>query len=927
MKNKRLLLILLKRNVFIMLAGIFSITLSLKAQPLNSENMFQHSIQQVIRNQQILPEPLEDFQVNENVGECNHLDCAIAMDNIGNYVIVWEDYRNVKSYIFGRRFNPNGQPLDSSFQVSRGVWSGAEDPDIAMDGNGNFVITWNLLKPRGNLNHDVLAQRYDYNGNPLGEIFMVHDDGCTGEFPWGCPQGGAAIVIDDKGNFVITWVDLRENRGIYAQRYNSYGNKLGENLKADLDAEGTSWQIHSAIAASESGNFVVTWQDLRFDHQGDIYIQRYDANGQTLDVNSVINDDTQCSEQDFPDIEIDVQGNYVVVWQDGRYGNSDIYGQRFDYNGILQESNFKINDDASNRKQEYPSIGLDSTGNFVVVWQDNRSGNYDIYGQRYNSNGISQSSNFKIKENGGSNAQYCPDIVVNSDGSFVVVWQDSRNGNYDIYGQRYDNKGTPIDANFKIDNDNGSSDQEYPAISMDENGAFIVVWQDKRNGNYDIYGQRYSSSGVHQNVNFKISDYTQSNNQTLPDISTDQNGYFIVVWNDKRNGNWDIFCQFFDNYGNKIGVNYRVDNDVGGNRQERPDVKLINKQIYYTWQDDRIKGQGYDIFARIDNLDSILPDCLLGDVNMDSVITPGDALCAFQIYMNNGIAPPGECDTECALKNSDANCDGSITPGDALIIFQAYLDGLKPPLECPPLTELTKGKIATDFELSLDQVNFATTKEITMSIKLDKPWGLKAFGMDLGYPEELLSFVKVSNTNLTKEWQALDGKEFEPGIVTIGGFDPKAINSKKSGALVTVTFKVKEGIEGRGALWLFNLTDDVTEAGGNSAEFSTNVNEVRRIGDLAVPTTFNLEQNYPNPFNMKTEIVYQLPEARYVNLCIYNSLGQKIRTLVSRTQNVGKYAAHWDGSDEQGHEMTSGVYIYRFETSGFSDVKKMLLMK
>ena len=82
-----------------------------------------------------------------------------------------------------------------------------------------------------------------------------------------------------------------------------------------------------------------------------------------------------------------------------------------------------------------------------------------------------------------------------------------------------------------------------------------------------------------------------------------------------------------------------------------------------------------------------------------------------------------------------------------------------------------------------------------------------------------------------------------------------------------------------------------------------------------------------NPFNMETEIVYQLPETDYVKLSIYNSVGQKIRTLVSQSQAAGRYAARWDCRDEQGHEITSGVYIYRLETSKFNDVKKMMLLK
>jgi len=319
--------------------------------------------------------------------------------------------------------------------------------------------------------------------------------------------------------------------------------------------------------------------------------------------------------------------------------------------------------------------------------------------------------------------------------------------------------------------------------------------------------------------------------------------------------------------------------------------------------------------------------CLLGDVNMDEAITPGDALCAFQIYLNGGTPSPGECDNECALYSADANCDGSITPGDALVIFQAYLNGLTPPLECPPGTELTTAKITNELKLSLPEVDSAPGEEVTVSIKLSNPLGLRAFGLDLGYPIELLSFFKVSSTNLTKGWKVLDGQENSQGVITIGGFNPEAISSTKPEALVTLTFKVKDAVEGYGDIWLFNLTDDVSEAEINSGGFGTIVNGVRMIGGVEIPTTYSLEQNYPNPFNMETEIQYQLPEAGYVYLSIYNSLGQKIRTLVSRNQVAGRYATRWDGRDEQGRDVTSGIYICKLATPRFSGVKKMMLIK
>ncbi|RMD94731.1 MAG: T9SS C-terminal target domain-containing protein [Calditrichaeota bacterium] len=95
----------------------------------------------------------------------------------------------------------------------------------------------------------------------------------------------------------------------------------------------------------------------------------------------------------------------------------------------------------------------------------------------------------------------------------------------------------------------------------------------------------------------------------------------------------------------------------------------------------------------------------------------------------------------------------------------------------------------------------------------------------------------------------------------------------------------------------------------------------------ALPETFNLEQNYPNPFNPSTMIRYHLPIAGVVELAIYNSMGQHIRTLVKEKQAPGTYEFTWDGADDLGHPVGSGVYLYRLHAGDFVHTRKMILMR
>ena len=94
-----------------------------------------------------------------------------------------------------------------------------------------------------------------------------------------------------------------------------------------------------------------------------------------------------------------------------------------------------------------------------------------------------------------------------------------------------------------------------------------------------------------------------------------------------------------------------------------------------------------------------------------------------------------------------------------------------------------------------------------------------------------------------------------------------------------------------------------------------------------VPTGYALSQNHPNPFNPETTIRYALAEAGEVRLSLYNVSGQLIRTLVDGERAVGSYSVRWDGKDDAGRDVASGVYVGRMEVGGFRTVRKMVLVR
>ena len=103
--------------------------------------------------------------------------------------------------------------------------------------------------------------------------------------------------------------------------------------------------------------------------------------------------------------------------------------------------------------------------------------------------------------------------------------------------------------------------------------------------------------------------------------------------------------------------------------------------------------------------------------------------------------------------------------------------------------------------------------------------------------------------------------------------------------------------------------------------------DVDETGDLGLPKTFQLAQNYPNPFNPATTIEYSLPQRSDVVIEIFDILGRKVRQFVNETRSAGVYKVMWDGTDQSGNPVSTGIYFYRIQAGEFVESRKMLLIK
>ena len=115
---------------------------------------------------------------------------------------------------------------------------------------------------------------------------------------------------------------------------------------------------------------------------------------------------------------------------------------------------------------------------------------------------------------------------------------------------------------------------------------------------------------------------------------------------------------------------------------------------------------------------------------------------------------------------------------------------------------------------------------------------------------------------------------------------------------------------------------------GNVSDYSDIVEAaVLAVDEEVIPDSYALYQNYPNPFNPVTTIRYDLPERAVVSIRIFDIKGRIVRTLVQETHDPGRRVVVWDATNQNGEDVSAGMYMYMIQAGKFSQVRKMLLLK
>lgn len=370
-------------------------------------------------------------------------------------------------------------PAGGEFQVNTFTTNFQQYPQVATDAAGNFIVAWTSEGQDGS-DAGVYARRYNARGVPQGEEFRVNTTTAG-------PQENPAVAMDSDGDFVIAWQNGGQTvQGIYAQRYGANGVPHGGEFLVSSGIE--SSLISPRVAMDRDGDFVVAWTNYVSFNATDVYARRYSASGVSQGGAFLVNTYTPDNQTTYGVAMNDV-GDFVIVWSSmGQDGSSlGVYAQRFSAAGVAQGEEFRANTYTTSL-QAVGGVAMDATGNFTITWtSDGQDGsNLGAYARRFTADGVPKGLEFQVNSSTASN-QMNPSISMDDDGESVIVWtsyeQDGLRKN--TYARRYNAAGAPVGGEFRV-NTQTSTEGVFPSVALDEDGEFIVVWN-----NAEVLGRHY----------------------------------------------------------------------------------------------------------------------------------------------------------------------------------------------------------------------------------------------------------------------------------------------------------------------------------------------------------------------------------------------------------------------------------------------------
>ncbi len=779
------------------------------------------------------------------------------------------------------------------------------NPNQSIAVSTNAGMQWNQqLTSDGKFGAYVVWQ--DRRGGPTDKLYLQHI-GATGNMFWaegGIPVSNTSgfqyypqVIQDGSGGVIVVWEDNRNgiDYDVYAQRFSADGVPLWISGGVTVCAINGN-QFYPKVVQDGAGGVIIAWQDRRSGNY-DVYAQRLNSGGGTYWQANGVPVVVLSGSQQNPELVSDGNGGALIAWVDFRAGGtSDIYAQRIlPDSGALAWGGTGVGLCVAGNSQLNVRVASDGSQGMIASWQDRRTGGVDqLFAQRIDVNGIVMWTTDGVALAPSSGVQTFPQISSDGLNGAVVAWQDNRSGiDYDIYSQRVDGNGNMLWGGNGTAVCASPNDQLNPQLYGDA-GSAILSWQDKRDSInvYDIFIQKINTIGIPQWGNNGTAVFTATSDQFSPQMTSDGAHGAIITWADFRLGGGfpDIFAHRFGANGQSAGGCYRT--------FSQDSLAAKGVRIYVNrFQPMKVPNAGNvrdTVFAR-----GAFPGGMtIGIARKDSAFIYGWMLFKRSMNIKNALPETSASHPfDMILKRKFRG--QALNPNYRTIknSIVGELIALKMSIAASDVGITQRGfgdLIFNDASMPANPMNNRSLRKIAAYVDSTLTLWKWYLGSSINY-SQLASTLREITT-------AFDGP--------IDTVRTKPLTIKSSRSLGDVAF-------------LLSSPQIEFELPAFTADASAGIEE-------DIPAKYMLQQNYPNPFNPYTTISFEVPEAAFVTLKVFNVLGQEVATILDHIAvDQGSQQVVFDGST-----LSSGVYFYKLYAENLTDgisfstkTQKMVLLK
>jgi hypothetical protein len=619
---------------------------------------------------------------------------------------------------------------------------------------------------------------------------------------------------------------------------------------------------------------------------------------------------TALEDQDLGAVLPDGNGGAFIVWYDARnWPFRTHYAQKIDLEGGIQWPVDGVQISPGDICWNFPRFIADGEGGILAAYLAERDVDYTIfaaYVQKVDEQGLAQWPDSGILVRPSVMTQTQQVLVSDGAGGCIVAWSDKGAGNYDIYAQRIDRNGSRLWTDNGVPICAASGTQMYPRIASDGAGGAFLSWWDMRDTNNHVYVQHVDGNGnILWEQNGRQITTTTSAYSRSPGMVRINAGGVIVAWTMQDADSRHVFVQRLDATGNKLwpeaGVFTCEASGLGfpvWAINDGMDGAIISAEVGVSSNDRDVKAQRIDPDGNLlwGENGILITEAQLGTYPViDSV---GGFYLFWEDSRNGALTEDIYGQRINAAGNPEWESSGK--PICTAESWQAGISGM-PDGEGGAIISWTDNRSysLTKYDIYAARVSSEGAIVATLLQQYAASWSESGVAIDWTLSEtgSDMGFTLLRATAPGRVYAELDSRE----ILRDG-----------------LRFSFVDRTAEPGTSYLYRV--DVTDESGRRTLFETDI--------VSVPSLMlTLYQNSPNPFNPSTVIRYHLPEKCFARLAVYDISGKRIASLVEREQEKGSHAEEWNGKDEQGNSVASGIYFYRLTAGKETISKKMVLLK